>query len=243
MFALDLFNNDYERRLTEGAVDNLEARRIDDLNMKLDDLVARARTATTPEAKAALVKEFQKCKAERDGYYKINTEGQVTPTATGLRHHAKPENYGGYQPEPELKGLNKTLTKNLEKGMGIEFKRAKKFGGGIEVDEVGIPGNVPADKIPGKEDLLKGKGRSYYESVEEGNPSKKVFKDKAGKPVGEIGIDPESSPGNGEWYVYHYGTGYSVVGFDSAAEAKRELMYVHKHPEAVDGHESTFNRR
>jgi rubredoxin len=28
---------------------------------------------------------------------------------------------------------------------------------------------------------------------------KKVFKDKFGKPVGEIGIDPESSPGNGEW--------------------------------------------
>jgi hypothetical protein len=29
------------------------------------------------------------------------------------------------------------------------------------------------------------------------------------------------------------------VGFDSAAEAKRELMYVHKHPEAVEGHPST----
>jgi hypothetical protein len=69
--------------------------------------------------------------------------------------------------------------------------------------------------------------------------SKKVFKDKAGKPVGEIGIDPESSPGNGEWYVHHYATGYSVVGFDSAAEAKRELLYVHKHPDAVEGHPST----
>ena len=68
---------------------------------------------------------------------------------------------------------------------------------------------------------------------------KKVFKDKFGKPVGEIGIDPESSPGNGEWYVHHYATGYSVVGFDSAAEAKRELMYVHKHPDAVEGHPST----
>ena len=29
--------------------------------------------------------------------------------------------------------------------------------------EAGIPGNVPAEQIPGKEDLLKGKGRSYYE--------------------------------------------------------------------------------
>jgi hypothetical protein len=31
------------------------------------------------------------------------------------------------------------------------------------VREAGIPGNVPTEKIPGKEDLLKGKGRSYYE--------------------------------------------------------------------------------
>jgi hypothetical protein len=29
------------------------------------------------------------------------------------------------------------------------------------------------------------------------------------------------------------------VGFDSAAEAKRELLYVHKHPDAVEGHPST----
>jgi hypothetical protein len=75
--------------------------------------------------------------------------------------------------------------------------------------------------------------------AEDADQAKKVFKDKAGQPVGEIGIDPESSPGNGEWYVHHYATGYSVVGFDSAAEAKRELLYVHKHPDAVDGHPST----
>ena len=29
--------------------------------------------------------------------------------------------------------------------------------------EAGIPGNIPAEQIPGKEDLLRGKGRSYYE--------------------------------------------------------------------------------
>ena len=179
MFALDLFNNDHERRLAEGAVDQLEQRRIDDLAMRMDDLVARAKQATTTEVKQALMKEFQKCKAERDSYHMVRNEtmgygtltgeGQVTPTATGIRHHARPENYGGYQPEPELKGLNKTLTKNLEKGMGIEFKRSKKFGGGIDVDEAGIPGNVPVEKIPGKEDLLKGKGRSYYEANQKKN--------------------------------------------------------------------------
>ena len=86
MFALDLFNNDHERRLAEGAVDQLEQRRIDDLAMKMDDLVARAKTATTPEAKAALVREFQKCKDERDGYFKIKDEcmgyGGLGETAT-----------------------------------------------------------------------------------------------------------------------------------------------------------------
>jgi Zn ribbon nucleic-acid-binding protein len=81
--------------------------------------------------------------------------------------------------------------------------------------------------------------KKEHKVAEDANQTKRVFKDKAGNPVGEIGIDPESSPGNGEWYVHHYATGYSVVGFDSAAEAKRELMYVHKHPDAVKGHPST----
>jgi hypothetical protein len=119
MFALDLFNNDHERRIAEGAVDQLEQRRIDDLAMKMDDLVARAKNPAykkNPAALAALMKEFQKCKAERDSYYKVRNETM---------------GYGG-------------LTA-----------------------EAGIPGNVPTEKIPGKEDLLKGKGRTYYEGTEE----------------------------------------------------------------------------
>jgi len=83
MFALDLFNTDHERRLTEGAVDQLEQRRIDDLAIKMDDLVARAKQATTPEAKVALVKEFQKCKAERDNYFKIKDECMGYGTLVG----------------------------------------------------------------------------------------------------------------------------------------------------------------
>jgi hypothetical protein len=46
MFALDLFNTDHERRIAEGAVDQLEQRRIDDLAMKMDDLVARAKNSS-----------------------------------------------------------------------------------------------------------------------------------------------------------------------------------------------------
>jgi hypothetical protein len=77
MFALDLFNTDHERRIAEGAVDQLEQRRIDDLAMKMDELVARAKEPAykkNPAALAGLMKEFQKCKAERDSYYNVRNE-------------------------------------------------------------------------------------------------------------------------------------------------------------------------
>ena len=73
MFALDLFNTKYEKELHEGAVDNLEARRIDDLAKKMDELVQAAKATKDPKVKAYLVKKFQEVKAERDGYYKVNT--------------------------------------------------------------------------------------------------------------------------------------------------------------------------
>jgi hypothetical protein len=104
MLALDLFNTKYEQDLREGAVDDLEARRIDTLNDRMQDLLSRAREPAyqaNPGALAALKKQFQQVKDERDSYYKVR--------------------------------------------------------------EAGIPGNVPVEKIPGKEDLLKGRGRTYYE--------------------------------------------------------------------------------
>jgi hypothetical protein len=71
-------------------------------------------------------------------------------------------------------------------------------------------------------------GFKFYESqgVAEGHADqvKRVVK-QGGKPVGEIGIDRESSPGNGPWYVKHYASGYDVVGFDSPEEALEELKH------------------
>jgi hypothetical protein len=104
MLALDLFNTPFERALNEGAVDDLEARRIHHLNTRMLELMSRANDAdfkASPEGLAGLKREYQKLKDERDGYYKVR--------------------------------------------------------------EAGIPGNIPVEKIPGKEDLLKGRGRSYYE--------------------------------------------------------------------------------
>jgi hypothetical protein len=85
MFALDLFNTKYEKELKEGAVDNLEARRIDDLNMRMLELLDRAKEPAykkNPAALAGLKKQFQKIKAERDGYFKINPATGMDPTGS-----------------------------------------------------------------------------------------------------------------------------------------------------------------
>ena len=73
MLALDLFNTKYEKSLQEGAVDNLEAHRIDILNDRMDDLIHRASVPNNKEAREALMNEYNKVKAERDSYYKVNT--------------------------------------------------------------------------------------------------------------------------------------------------------------------------
>lgn len=221
MFALDLFNTDHERRLTEGAVDQLEQRRIDDLAMKMDDLVSRAKQATTAEVKQALMKEFQKCKAERDSYYMVRNEtmgygtltgeGQVTPTATGIRHHANPGVYGGFEKEKDpLAKLDKGTTNSLEKAMGIKFDRQKKYQGGLDVDEAGIPGNVPVEKIPGKEDLLKGKGRSYYEANQKKNSELDAARLAVGDPI-TVTAPNEFKGRTGEIYEFSPSGSFVIV--------------------------------
>jgi hypothetical protein len=84
MNLLDLYET---REPYQQAIDRLEARRIEDLNTKMDDLIARAREAKTPEHKAGLAREFQKCKDERDGYYKIKEQqvpNNTTPAHKGI---------------------------------------------------------------------------------------------------------------------------------------------------------------
>ena len=49
-----------------------------------------------------------------------------------------------------------------------------------------------------------------------------------GKPIGEIGIDPEASPGNGPYYVKLYDGSVDLSGFDTAEEALAELKYLVK---------------
>jgi hypothetical protein len=82
MLSLDLFDSKYERELHEGAVDKLEARRIDTLNDRMQDLLARAKEPAykkNPAALAGLKKQYQQLKDERDSYYKVR-ETQQSPT-------------------------------------------------------------------------------------------------------------------------------------------------------------------
>ena len=43
--------------------------------------------------------------------------------------------------------------------------------------------------------------------------------------VGEIGIDTEASPGNGQYYVKLYDGSYDACGFETEQEALAELEY------------------
>jgi len=54
--------------------------------------------------------------------------------------------------------------------------------------------------------------------------------------VGEVGIDTEASPGNGQWYVKHYASGYDVCGFDSQTEAIAELKYLDKNQDEIEAY-------
>jgi hypothetical protein len=53
---------------------------------------------------------------------------------------------------------------------------------------------------------------------------RKVFK-KNGEPVGEVGIDRESSPGVGQWYMKCYAYDIDNSGYDSYEEAVAELKH------------------
>jgi hypothetical protein len=70
-----------------------------------------------------------------------------------------------------------------------------------------------------------------------GDTTVKVVK-RAGKPIGEIGIDSEASEGNGPYYVKLYDGSYDAVGFDTAEEALAELKYAIK--SAGSGPDTSF---
>jgi hypothetical protein len=56
---------------------------------------------------------------------------------------------------------------------------------------------------------------------------RKIFQ-RNSKPVGEVGIDRESSPGVGQYYMKHYASGTDNSGYDSFEDALGDLRHVMK---------------
>lgn len=84
--------------------------------------------------------------------------------------------------------------------------------------------SIPAQVVPDEDIEEKGQ-----QGVAEGHADqqRKIFK-KNGKPVGEVGIDRESSPGVGQYYMKHYASGKDLAGYDSYEEAVAELKHFMK---------------
>ena len=191
MLSIDLFDSKYERRLHEGAVDDLEQHRIDVLNDRMQELLARARTAA-PDQKASLKQQYEKIKSERDSYYRVREDSHMYQGPHGRQDVERKNGVtrvsrrdwddsvnattytpgGKYFPNKDLRGQG--TGSGVKSGSGVsstqgsmrKYPRLDHDGNNTpnyEVDETGIPGNIPKEKIPGKEELLKGRGRTYYE--------------------------------------------------------------------------------
>ena len=86
MLSLDLFDSRYEKTLHEGAVDDLEYRRIQDLNHRMDQLMKDFGQARSDAERAAIKRNYEELKNERASYFKVRTpeQQQPQPPAKGL---------------------------------------------------------------------------------------------------------------------------------------------------------------
>jgi hypothetical protein len=107
-------------------------------------------------------------------------------------------------------------------------------------DDAGNDIDSRTGKPWGPYDVVAFHDRELDESVAEGHADqqRKIFK-KNGKPVGEVGIDRESSPGNGQWYMKCYARNIDNAGYDSYEEAVAELKHCMKQGVA-EGSEQVF---
>lgn len=85
MLSLDLFASKFERELREGAVDDLEYRRMNDLRDKMEYLMQAYKKANTDEQRRAIMQRYNEYKNEREGYLKVReAENPQQPPAKGL---------------------------------------------------------------------------------------------------------------------------------------------------------------
>jgi len=92
MLSLDLFATKFEKELREGAVDDLEYRRMNDLREKMEMLMQAYKKADTDEVKAAIMKRYNEYKSERESYTKVRE--QQVPSKQDPFAYVKPEPKG-----------------------------------------------------------------------------------------------------------------------------------------------------
>ena len=92
MLSLDLFDSKYERELREGAVDDLEYRRMNDLREKMEYLMQAYKKADTDEMRQAIMARYNEYKTEREGYMKVRE--QQVPSKQDPFAYVKPEPKG-----------------------------------------------------------------------------------------------------------------------------------------------------
>ncbi len=92
MLSIDLFDSKYERELREGAVDDLEYRRMNDLREKMEYLMQAYRQADTDEVRNAIMARYNEYKTERESYTKVRE--QQVPSKQDPFAYVKPEPQG-----------------------------------------------------------------------------------------------------------------------------------------------------
>ncbi len=113
----------------------------------------------------------------------------------------------------------------VDTGMGWQVR----IYNGDELYDTGLSKNSEQKGLAALEDAVaytEKQTRTKRQGMAEGHADqqRKIFK-KNGKPVGEVGIDRESSPGVGQWYMKCYLNGIDNAGYDSYEEAVAELKH------------------
>ena len=147
---------------------------------------------------------------------------------------ARAEGFSPTREEARAKASNKGVTEASPRQHPKRYQRAidsfNRF-----MDE---PESTPKDELQSRHDQTKNRIKTNTMAGPKGqlpeagkdvmrhsgDTTVKIVK-RRGVPVGEIGIDAEASPGNGQYYVKLYDGSYDAVGFDTAKEALEELKY------------------
>lgn len=108
----------------ESNIDKLEQRRIDDLNYKMDEIIARIRSKriNDPDVLKLLMKQFEKLKTERDSYYTVKDyssldESHADTLKDRIRQHEKMIN------DIRISDSNKKIIRQRIKQMKSELQK------------------------------------------------------------------------------------------------------------------------